>query len=488
MMPLDLTLNRAGRQSLYRQIAEQIRQRIGDGRLPANTRLPPVRHLAQELGVTRLTIQNAYGELQADGWVEATVGRGTFVSSAVQTMSLQPNIGQYLTPHSAINDMLAINQVVGVRSMAMAHADSSLFPVDELWTHLERLRPRAHVLLGYGPLQGDMELRLVLSEMLREDGITAVPEDILITSGAMQGLALATGALARPGDNILIDQPTYLGILNIVQAQGVHPIHAPLAPNGPDTAVLENLIRQHRPRFYYTIPNYHNPTGVCQTLAQRQAILQLAQTHDLMIVEDDIYGKLGYGEPAPTLKSLDTDDRVLYLSSFSKMLMPGLRIGYLLTPPALRAQLHALRCATDLCGNDLWQRALAHFVRDGGLKRHLRRVLPVYRERRDALLAALDRHMPAPVQWTQPEGGFSCWLTLPRCFARGELYQIALQNGFAFTPGEAFLLESPAHEQLRLCFGGLNPDGIHAGIRLLSDLIRERLAQGRRAVDWIPVV
>ncbi len=486
---LDLTISRDSKPPLYRQIAEQIKTQISNGRLPANSRLPTVRGLARSLGVTRLTVQNAYAELQADGWVEATVGRGTFVSTAVQPMSLQPTIGQYLTPDSAISDMLALNQVIGVRSMAMAHADPALFPVEPFWQQMEKLRPEASYLLSYGPIQGDTALRVEVSKLLYEDGITATPDDILITTGAMQSISLATAAIAQPGDMVLVEQPTFLGVLNVLKAQGLRPLHLPMRPDGPDLAQLEQLIQTHRPRCYYTVPNYQNPTGYSISAAKRQAILQLARRHNLLLIEDDIYGKLGFNGPPPaSFKQQDVDDRVFYLSSFSKMLMPGLRVGYLVMPASWRTQLLSLRRATDLCGTGLLQRALAHFLQDGGLKKHLRRVIPIYRARRDGLLTSLGRWMPTAVRWSEPQGGFSCWVSLPRCAPPGVLYHQALQNGFAFTPGEAYMIEDETREFLRLCFGNLSSEGIEAGVKLLGGLIQQQLNNSQSRGDWLPYV
>lgn len=487
---LDLSLNRTTKQALYRQIAEQIKTQIGDGRLPANTRLPTVRKLAQELGVTRLTIQNAYSELQADGWVEATVGRGTFVSPAVQPISLQPTIGQYLTPDNVLSDMLEINQVVGVRSMAMAHPDPTLFPVDEFWPYLERLRPSASQLFSYGPIQGDPELRVEIAKLLQDAGMTAVPDDILITSGAMHGISLAAQALAQPGDTVLVDQPTFLGTLNILKALRLNWTAVPIQPDGPDLDALEQALQTQKPRFYYTNPNFHNPTGLCFSAEKRQAILALTRQHNCAILEDDIYGNLAYDDSPPaTLKAFSThQDDLIYLSGFSKVLMPGLRIGFLIMPPDLRTRLLSLRRSTDLCSPGLFPHALAYFLRDGGLKRHLKRVIPVYRERRDALMIALQTHMPHQVSWSVPQGGFCTWVTLPHYFAPGELYRIALQNGFAFTPGEAYLMNDDQADHLRLCFGNQSTTSVRAGVELLSQLIRHRIEHGRQTSEWLPVM
>ena len=332
-------------------------------------------------------------------------------------------------------------------------------------------------------------MRVEISALLHEDGVVTTPDDILITSGAMQSISLAAAAIAQPGDTVLVEQPTFLGVLNVLKAQGLRPLHVTMLPDGPDLAQMEQLIIRHQPRCYYSVANYHNPTGYSISLAKRQAILQLAQRHNLLIIEDDIYSKLGFNGPSPpSMKQLDEEDRVFYINSFSKLLMPGLRVGYLLMPPTWRTQLLSLRRATDLCGTGLIQQALANFLRDGGLKKHLRRVLPIYQERRNALLAALDIWMPTAVQWSHPQGGFSCWLTLPRLFPDSMLYRQALENGFAFTPGEAYLIEDEAHEFLRLCFGNLGVEGIEAGVKLLGTLIQQQLNNNRSHNEWLPYV
>jgi DNA-binding transcriptional MocR family regulator len=488
-MTIDLSIDRQSKTAVYQQIAEQIKTQISNGNLPPNTRLPTVRQLAADVGITRLTAQNAYAELQADGWLEATVGRGTFVSSAVQTISLTPQVGQYLTPDHAVDDMIALSQVLGVRSMAMAQPDAAFFPIDEFWRHLDRLKPVAGDLFGYGSIQGDADLRVEVAKMLGEVGITAVPGDILITAGAMQSVMLLAQAIAKAGDTVLVEQPTFLGTLHILETQGLNWVGIPFAGAGPNLAALEQSLQTCKPAFYYTVPNFHNPTGISMDLARREAVLSLMAAYDCLVVEDDIYGALAFDGPPPLpLKALDTENRVIYLSSFSKSLMPGLRTGFILMPEALQTRLLSLRRANDLCGPALTHRALAHFMRDGGLKRHLKRVLPIYRERRDALLAALASEMPPGVTWTHPEGGFCTWVTMPRLFASGQLYRQALENGFAFTPGEAYMLDEPNKEFMRLCFGSQTPAGIRAGVAFLGGLIRRQLEEEKRQAAWLPVV
>lgn len=404
-----LKLDRQSRQPLYRQILEHFKNEIGNGRLPPNSRLPTVRSLARELGVTRLTIQNAYSELQADGWVEATVGRGTFVSSSVQAYKLEPTVGQYLTADNAINDMLKINQVVGVRSMAMASPDTTRYPVEQFWQSLEKVRYQNKTLFGYGSVQGDMHLRIEIVCMLQNRGV----------------------------------------------------------------------------RYFYTIANFHNPTGICMSAKHRHAILELARKYDVVIIEDDIYGHLSFDkEPPPPLKVLDQDQRVIYLGGFSKMLLPSLRVGFIIIPPPFKADLLAMRRSFDLCGPPFLQRALALFLADGQLKPHLKRMRPVYHERCQTLMRALQNEMPSFVRWIKPKGGFCCWVSMPRQFEPGELYRLALQHGVAFTPGEAHEMRESDQEHFRLCYGNLPATGIEATIKQLAVLIK----RGSQTNQWMPLV
>ena len=492
-MSLALALHRHTDQPLYRQIAEQIKDRIGDGRLPAGTQLPTVRSLAVELNVTRITVQTAYAELQSGGWIEATVGRGTFVSEGARAGERMPARISPLTPAVVIDDMLQIARVQGIRSLANASPDAHLFPAEEFWGVLTDLRNDAHALSEYGTTQGDPELRIEVAGLLRERGLSAMPADILITNGATQALSLLTEALCRPGDAVLVERPTYLSFLNILRAQGVQEVGVPLDAEGPDPDALERLALQVRPRFFYTIPTFQNPTGLCMSAARRRQVLEIAERYGFLIVEDDIYARMSYdGPPPPALKADDAGERVIYVSSFSKTLMPGLRVGYMTAPDPLLRRVIDLRRASDLCGPPLLQRAAAEFVRRDGLKRHLRRVLPVYRERREALLAALHASMPDEVRWSTPGGGFCCWITLPAHSAFDDLYPAALRQGWAFAPGNVFLPQGTHEQSVRICFGQQAPATIRSGVEALARLICARLeAAGdmqARTPDWTPMV
>ena len=492
-MSLLIQLERSGHVALYQQIVDQVKARISHRHLPPGTRLPTIRQLAQELGVTRVTVQNAYNELQVGGWIESTVGRGTFVSDTVEPRAAMRSSSQQLTPDAVISDILQINEVVGVRSMASASPDPALFPADEFWHCLQDLRGQMNALITYSSSQGDPLLRVEVANQLQERGIMALPDDILITAGVTQGLSLVTQAICRPGDIVIVEQPTYLGVLHTLKAHGVQVLSVPLSADGPDLELLERLVIQQRPRFFYTIPSFQNPTGYCMPLTRRQELLALAARYGFLLVEDDIYARLAYDQPAPpALKTLDQTGIVVHISSFSKTFMPGLRLGYVVAPPPLQQSLLTMRRANDLCSPPLIQRTLAGFLANRGLQKHLRRVLPIYRERRDALLAAMQRHMPRAVSWTRPAGGYCCWVTLPRHHALGNLYQLALNEGLVFAPGDVFLAQPSMDYHLRLCFGHQSVDTIRSGIEILGRLIREGLqcadTRNPEPNDWTPLV
>ncbi|MEM7127164.1 MAG: PLP-dependent aminotransferase family protein [Chloroflexota bacterium] len=501
-MSLILHLERSSSQALYLQIAEQIKVQICDGRLPATAQLPTVRQLARQLQVTRLTIQNAYGELQSEGWVEATIGRGTFVSAAVRPQTIPPSIttlgDQRPTPDSVINDMIQLQQLetepmAGMRSMAVGAPDPKLFPTEEFWGAILSLQSDWTSLVGYGSPQGDPMLRVEIASMLKQRHIHATPDEIIVTAGTTHALSMVVQALAQAGDVVLVEQPTYLGFLHILKEQRIQPVGIALDQEGPQLDALERAIQLHRPRFFYTSPTYQNPTGICATMERRKAVLELAERYGILIVEDDIYARLAYDTPPPLpLRSLDTNDSVVYVSSESKVLMPSLRVGYIVAPNALQGRLLSIRRATDLCSPTFLQRALATFLQDKGLQRHLKRTIPIYRRRRDALLFALRRYMPEEITWTEPAGGFCCWLTLPRTHALRDVHRAALEHRLALAPGEVFLVHPSRELHLRLTFSSQNEEGIRAGIELLGELISERLAKGNaeadKIYDWTPLV
>jgi 2-aminoadipate transaminase len=490
---MQIGLDRGSPMPLYSQLAREIERRIRSGALPAGARLPTIRALAQQLGVTRLTIHAAYNELQSGGWVEATVGRGTFVADGPRGTLTPADLGRELTAGGLISDMLRMAQLPGIRSLAMADAAAELYPQREFARAIEEALASGPSILGYTTSQGDPTLRTVLAELLADRGMLVGPDELVITSGVTQALAIVAQTLAQPGDAVIVEQPTYLGALSILGGRGLRLIGAAVDQDGIVTSDLEALILAHRPRFIYVVPSFHNPTGVCMSAERGAQLLAIAERHRIPIVEDDIYGRLAYeGAPPRPLYASDRMGLVLHLSSFSKVLLPGARIGYIAAAPQWIARLTMAKQTSDLCSPPLLQRAMALFIQHGWLASHIRRITPHYRDRRDALLTAMGRYFPSELRWSEPAGGFCVWVALPPNISATELYLASIDRGVAFVPGDAFFAGPAPKPYLRLSFSASTPPIIVEAVRTIGELLgahalrRTRIREGPS--DYIPLV
>nr|MBA3826267.1 PLP-dependent aminotransferase family protein [Ktedonobacterales bacterium] len=383
---MELALNRASDIPLYRQVVEQLGELIRRGVLATGTKLPTIRALADTTGLTRLTIQNAYLELGALGYIESHVGRGTFVAARTppgisRDAEAQPPVSW--TTQGILADLLC-EPTTGI-SFARAMPDPASYPVRELQMML-REATEDPALLGYGSVGGDPLLREGVSRVLLERGVIAPPEAILITNGAMNAIDLTFRTLAQRGDVIFVEQPTYPGALEAAARQGLRVVGLPLDEEGVRMADLEAHLARYQPRFLYLVPTYQNPMGLCYSAARRVQLLALARAHALTIIEDDIYGLLPFERAAPAaLKAHDRDERIIYLSSFSKSFIPGLRLGMVTAPVAILANVARTKQHSDLSSSPLLQRALALYLRRGHLGTHLAAVRALYRERCEAM-------------------------------------------------------------------------------------------------------
>lgn len=483
---MQLYLERRGQRPLYLQVVEQIQERIKSGALPVGTRLPPIRQLAGELGLTRLTVHNAYAELQADGWIESFVGRGSYVAERPGAKAqVRPSPVLPPTPllrPGTLGEILRLSQIPDMLSFAQAAAAPETFPVREFGAAVQHvLREDGAALFDYGVTQGELVLREQLASFLRQRAIHVPPEQLVVVGGAQQGMDIALRALVNPGDTILVEQPTYLGMIERMQMQGLRLVAVPLDEQGIRPDALETAIIQHQPRLLYTIPTFHNPTGINMSAERQEALLDIARRHALPILEDDIYGLLSYDNAPPLpLRARDTSGIVLYLTSFSKVLMPGLRLGVLVAQPPLLETLIAVKRLSDMHSPQLIQRAAAEYLAGGHFAEHMRTTNALYRERRDAMLSSLERHFPSDATWTRPGGGFCCWVGLPPGIRSTELYDLAIEQGVAFAPGHVFFPEQPAQSYMRLSFAAHTPAVIDQGIAVLGELLHEQLARRRR--------
>jgi len=365
----------------------------------------------------------------------------------------------------------------GAIRLDLGLGDHRLFPVEAFRAELQRvLRRDGAEALGYGEPAGHLPLRRAIAQVLTAQGIPARPEDLLVTAGSQRAIGLVTTLLARPGDAVLVERPTYPGALELFRARGLRVIGAPTDALGLRVDALEPLLARHRPRLLYVIPNFQNPTGACLPAARRRALLALAARHEVPIVEDDFVGDLRYeGRAQPALKALDPAGHVIYLSTFSKMLMPGLRVGFVLADGPVVERLAHLHRLEELAGCLPIHRALAGFVDIGRYRSHLRRACRAYRGRRDAIVAAAARHLPGQVTWQVPQGGLFLWLRLPPGCDAAELLPLAAAAGVWFAPGAAFF-PAPAEGRrfARLCFAGHEAGVLEEAMRRLGGVLREK--------------
>jgi DNA-binding transcriptional MocR family regulator len=483
---MKLSIQREGDLPLYRQIVNQFREYIRTGALPVGSRLPTVRELAHQYGLTRLTVHTAYAELQAEGLVEAVVGRGTFVAAHPPfPTSLHETFEAPVLPspswlsQGVLADMMRMMEHPGLISFAQAIPEPSTCPTQELGRSL-RIALDNPASLSYSSTQGEVALREQVTQVLLDRGIVTSPNLVLITSGAQQAIDLALRAFTTPESVILAEEPTYVGLLELAAQRGQRVVGISSDAEGIRLDALESACKRYHPRLLYLIPTFHNPTGLCLPQERRQALLRLARIHDFLLFEDDVAGMLAYDAPAiPALKASDDEGRVIYGTSFSKCLLPGVRLGMIACAEEHLSALLAAKRTGDLFCSPLLQHALADYLHRHHLNAHLQRIRPMYRERRDALLAALQRHLPI-CTWTVPQGGFNLWVTLPSQINERSFYLQAIEQGVGIAPGTAFFAQPQSRAYMRLSFGALSPADIEQGIAILGNLLRIQMQQVRR--------
>ena len=412
-----------------------------------------------------------------------TVSDGSRAASAATEPFWEEHLSQgaQALVSSAIRDLLQVTTQPEMISFAGGLPAPDCFPVAALADAATRVLANAPALaLQYGPTEGYRPLRAWLAERLRALGIPVDDEHLLITSGSQQGLDLLGKLLIDPGDLVAVEAPTYLGALQAWRPYRPRFVTLPVDAAGLQVEALEALLQAGvRPRFLYLVSSFQNPTGITLSLERRQALVAVAARYRLPIIEDDPYGDLAYdGERAEPLAALDARlhgelRQVVYLSTFSKLLAPGLRVAWVAAPAALRQRLVQAKQGLDLHTGSLAQAIAFEACQDGLLARHLPLLRQTYRARRDAMVQALARHMPAGTSWTEPAGGLFVWVTLAAGQDGSRVLRSALEQQVAFVPGAAFYANGGGANTLRLNFSYCDPATIETGVVRLSRSIAE---------------
>ena len=465
---------------IYLQIANTLTTKIQNRGIPAGTKLPPERELARLLGVSRTTAMNAYGVLEERELVSTRVGSGTYVTldhSAGKTQDAVPweqlFTPPYKSPLSSILRMLIDAPTADETiSMAAGMPDPSLYPMETIRRTLaENLQETGAADFGYLPTEGYMPFRNSLAKWQRQKGIQAAGDHVLVVSGSQQGLYLVAKAFVEPRDYVMVESPTYLGAIQVLEAAGARLLSLPNSKK-IDLQAMEDYLIRYRPKLFYTIPTFRNPTGQTMTLQERTDLIRLAAKYRLVIVEDDPYGDMWYGQQPPNaLKSYDTYGGVIYIGTFSKMLLPGLRTGWVTASPAVINRLAQEKQYVDLHSNTLAQKLLHTCIENDVIRAHLEKVRAEYRKRRDAMAAGLRRWCGGSLSFEAPDGGLYIWCMIKTGASPQELLRQAATAKVTFVPGEAFYPNGAGRKEMRLCFATHNEERLAEGVRRLGKIL-----------------
>ena len=384
---------------------------------------------------------------------------------------------------SAMRDLMAVTARPEIISLAGGLPDTSTFPAEDFAALMSRVAVDASAkALQYGPTEGLDEVKDCIVEVMAAEGMEVDPEDILITTGGQQVIDLVCKTLLDPGDVVVAEAPTYPGAVPVFVSYEADVVQVEMDDHGMRTDVLvaelDRLEREGRvPKFIYTVPSFQNPAGVTLSLSRRLELVRIAHERELLVLEDNPYGLLRYErKPLPTLFSLDRGNFVIYLGTFSKILSPGLRLGWTSAPPPVLDKLNLGKGGVDLCSATISQQFVATYFAERDWRAYLGTLVDLYRRRRDVMLEALAEYLPHEATWTEPNGGLFIWARLPDYIDTTDLLARALRENVAFVPGRAAYLDGRGGSEMRLNFSGISEDDIREGVRRIGKIVREQVA------------
>jgi 2-aminoadipate transaminase len=485
-------LEREGEVSITQQLVDRISAAIENGDLEPGSKLPPTRELATAAGVNHLTAARVYRKLAELGYVTAQVGRGTFVRALVpdgsasygddwQVYALPPDDLSY--SEQVLAETFASVDREDVLSLATGWPAPSTYPTAQLAAIaadvFEEVGGEA---LSYLPAEGLFELREELAARGRKYGWADDPDEIVVTSGAQQAIALTAQATLEPGDVAVVESPTFIGMMTAMRGTGARVIGVPVDEAGMDVEALERLLGRHEVKLVGLQTACQNPTGRSLSEERKARLAELAVERNFFVIEDRVYADMHYDrELRRPLREL-APAHVIYVNSLSKVVGGGLRSGWVAARGPVRERIAMLKLEADFFSPTLIQHMAARWLATGAYERHVAETIPFYRERRDALLAALERHMAGEYHVDPPEGGHHLWVTLNRPVDERTLYAEAARSGVTFTPGGAVTAERRSQTSIRLSFSLLDPEQLDEGVRRLARALREVRRRARHSV------
>ena len=490
---LDLShIDRVGAVSVTQQLIDRFVTAIEAGELAPGEKLPPTRALAAAAGVNHLTAARVYRKLAEEGYVTAAVGRGTFVRALVpaaadgegddwQSYVLPDREASY--QEEMLSDAFRLARQEGMISLATGFPSPRFHPTSELAEHAaQAFAEEGRDVIAYTNPEGLLELRERLAEGGVRRGFAEGPDEIIVTSGGQQAIDVAIRAIVERGDVVAVESPTFVGTLAALRSTGARVIGVPVDEGGLDVAALEQVLARHEVKLCALQPACQNPTGADLAPERRARLTALASERNFFILEDGVYADLRYeGDRLPALRR-EAPGHVVHVNSLSKVLGGGLRVGWIAARGPVLARMTTLKQGADFHTSTLIQHIAARYLATDAYASNIEASLPYYRERRDVLLAALEKHLAGEVRAIVPRGGHHVWATLTRSVEERLLYSEAVRNGVSFTPGGAVTVERPHRTSFRLSFSLVEPEELEEGVRRLARALREVRRRSRTAV------
>lgn len=482
MVQIDIQRNRGV--SLSKQIYQSIVDRIWSGLLEEGLKLPSVRNLSKQLEVSMVTVVKAYKQLEQDGFVTSIQGKGTFVKAKIKeevrekevipSYDWQLSLQDYL-PRSQFARYHIASQKVHLSSSMI---DPKLLPNRYFMQEVQQvLSENPELLSTYGNVQGDHQLRSEMSLYLTRSGVRSTPENILVTSGLQQSIDLIARTFVGSGDVVVMEAPTYPGAIDIFRGRGATILTVPVDKDGMQIDILQNVCEKHKPKVIFTIPTFHNPTGVVMSLKRRKRLLDIAESMQCIVVEDDPCSEIYFEKKPPvTLKSMDRLGHVIYLRGLSKTIAPSCRIGILTASGSVFNRLLAAKSNADLGSPLLTQKAILPLINSKRMIDHSKKLRTALKIRRDLVLDLLTNFAPDGVSWTIPEGGLNLWISLPSWIDSHLLLSEAKKQQITFLPGTACFTSGQENNHLRISYSYINEELLTHGITILCNILHDMIS------------
>lgn len=482
----QIKLEKKSNEPLYKQMYAHIKNMIIDGVLSVHLKLPSVRQFCSLLKINQVTVVTALKLLEKEGYIYSKPSSGFYVSPDWMCKDSEPKVSHFIDI-AAVDEIhldapfiSSIHMDYGNQQPHINFASSSpspdMFPIEDFKCVLNEVLERDKGLaFSYQESQGYEPLRHAIASMLSNNNISCTPEHIQIISGAQQGIDIAAKMLLSKGSCIVTESPTYSGAAAVFKTRQAEIIDIEMTESGPDMNIMEYLIKKHKPSAVYTIPSFQNPTGMSYSEQGRHRLIELAEKYDFFIIEDDYVSELDFcNKKYPRLKEIDKYSRVIFIKSFSKLFMPGLRLGFMVMPSSLVALSTKMKLSTDISTSGFIQRTFELYLRKNLLDKHINKIYEIFLQRYKAVINYIDRYAPSSCTYKKPEGGLSIWLHLPSGLPVNVLEKMAWSKGITFAPGRIFYSSSglSTHNNIRISFASADEELIEHGLKTLFDCIK----------------